>query len=268
MAEGWLWLSMRRATAMPAAGVDDPGVLPRADQHMGPFGRQAAQMDPARLVGAVLAPHDRVHGQLEMVGRAAEQPLDGGGLVVGQPEGPVQRHLDGVGHGVDPPRCHRRRRPRPGGRAGAEQGSQEHGAVRRSRGAGRWPARGGASGRRRCPPRCAMPAMSPIDRWDCPCSAAPPGPRLRSSARVALVAGVVALEVVDRDAQAACPRRTPPVSTDRSLATSSSTVSHRNVRPRFFCSAPGSRWASVGPGSRCRSRRPGRRRRRRPRRRP
>ena len=35
------------------------------------------------------------------------------------------------------------------------------------------------------------------------------------------------------------------VSTERVLTTSSSTVSHTNVSPAFFCSAPGSRPASV-----------------------
>jgi hypothetical protein len=49
-------------------GVDDPGVLARAHQHVGRLGGQALQVDAGRLVGAVLAPHDGEEGQLEMVG--------------------------------------------------------------------------------------------------------------------------------------------------------------------------------------------------------
>ena len=58
------------------------------------------------------------------------------------------------------------------------------------------------------------------------------------------VADVVALEVVDRDAQPV-PAGTPEVRTLRSLPTSQFDGVHKKVRPRFFCSAPGNRWASV-----------------------
>src|SRR3712207_8247778 len=44
---------------------------------------------------AVLGPHDRVHGQLEVVGYAAEQAGDGLGFVVGQ----AQLAVEGRRHG-------------------------------------------------------------------------------------------------------------------------------------------------------------------------
>ena len=75
------------------AGVDHPGVLPGSDQDAAALGGQAAQVQPGRLVRAVLAPHDRVERQLEVVRGAAEDLGDGLELVVGQPERPVQRLL-------------------------------------------------------------------------------------------------------------------------------------------------------------------------------
>ena len=84
------------------AGVDHPGVLARPDQDPVALGGQAAQVEPRRLVGAVLAPHHGVEGQLEVVGRPPEDRLDLVELVVGQPEGPVERlgGGSGVGHGA------------------------------------------------------------------------------------------------------------------------------------------------------------------------
>ena len=87
---------MRNATADAVADVDDAGVLARADQDAGPLGGQPAQVQAAGLVGAVLRPHHRVHGQLQVVGMPPEDALDGGGLVVGEPEGPMDRLV--VGH--------------------------------------------------------------------------------------------------------------------------------------------------------------------------
>ena len=49
------------------AGVDHARVLARADQHPRRLGRQPAQVEARRLVRAVLRPHDREHGQLEVV---------------------------------------------------------------------------------------------------------------------------------------------------------------------------------------------------------
>ena len=50
----------------------------------GRLGRQPLQVDARRLVGAVLGPHHRVHGQLEVVGRPTEDAHDLAGLVVGE----------------------------------------------------------------------------------------------------------------------------------------------------------------------------------------
>ena len=55
------------------------------------------------------------------------------------------------------------------------------------------------------------------------------------------VADVVALEVVDRDAQDVTGLGLAGEHRARALDLAASTVSHRNLRPAFFCSAPGSR---------------------------
>ncbi len=80
------------------ARVDHAGVLAGAHQHVRTLGRQAGQMDPARLVGAMLAPHDRVHGQLEMIGLPAKQASNHLGFVVGESEG----SMDIAGHDHEP----------------------------------------------------------------------------------------------------------------------------------------------------------------------
>mgnify|MGYP002651706306 CR=1 FL=1 len=69
------------------ADVDDAGVLAHADEevllHLGrDLLAELLEVDLARLVGAVLGPHDRVHGELGAGGTAAEELLDGGVLVV------------------------------------------------------------------------------------------------------------------------------------------------------------------------------------------
>ncbi len=73
------------------AGVDHPGVLARTDEHVRGLGGQSPQVDPRRLVRAVLAPHDGEQGQLEVVGDPAEDAHDLVALAVGQPERPVKR---------------------------------------------------------------------------------------------------------------------------------------------------------------------------------
>ena len=73
----------------PVAHVDHAGVLPGPDHHVAALGGQAAQVDAARLVGAVLGPHDRIHGQFEVVRGTPEDAFDGRSLVVGQPQGAV-----------------------------------------------------------------------------------------------------------------------------------------------------------------------------------
>ena len=51
-------------------------------------------MDPAGLVRAMLAPHHRVHGQLEMIRLPAKQPCYRLGFIVGEPKG----SMDIAGH--------------------------------------------------------------------------------------------------------------------------------------------------------------------------
>ncbi len=78
-----------RRDAVP--DVDHTGVLTGSDEHPFGLGGQPAEMDPRRFVRAVLGPHHRIHGQLEWIGLASEDPCDVAGLVVGQPERPVER---------------------------------------------------------------------------------------------------------------------------------------------------------------------------------
>ena len=119
MAEGWLWLSMRMATAMPSPASTTPAFSPGPDQHPGALGGQAPQVQPGGLVRAVLAPHHRVEGQLEVVGLAPEDPHDLGQLAVGQPEGPVQRLGVGTWGTWPQPSGGHRRPPAPSARSSA-----------------------------------------------------------------------------------------------------------------------------------------------------
>ena len=130
------------------ADVDDAGVLPDAGQHARPHLvggglAEVPQVHLGRLVGAVFAPHHRVHGQLG-VGRAASQdvadplvfvvfetefaewlrlvrggrgPLDGIGRV-SEP----RRHGNSLGGAAATP-CRRRRRRCPRGRQAPPSGS-------------------------------------------------------------------------------------------------------------------------------------------------
>ena len=88
------------------AHVDDAGVLADADQQRVALRQVAelAQVHLRALVGAVLAPHDAVHGQLGGGGPAAEDVADAQVLVGLQPElGPgllVVRECRGVLDGV------------------------------------------------------------------------------------------------------------------------------------------------------------------------
>jgi hypothetical protein len=82
----------------PVPRIYDPGVLPWAHEHPIAFGRKPLEMDPAGLIRAVLTPHDRVHGQLEVVGRATQKLLNSNGLVVGQSES----SMDIAFHGSKP----------------------------------------------------------------------------------------------------------------------------------------------------------------------
>ena len=82
------------------AGVDHARVLPGADQDPVALGGQAAQVQAGGLVGAVLAPHHRVEGELEMVGRPPEDLGHRVELVVGEAERPVQGLLVGGGRRI------------------------------------------------------------------------------------------------------------------------------------------------------------------------
>jgi hypothetical protein len=57
----------------PVADVDDAGVLARPLDHPRRLGRQAAQVDLGRLVGAVLVPHRREDAELGEARGAADQ---------------------------------------------------------------------------------------------------------------------------------------------------------------------------------------------------
>ena len=95
---------------VPVTDVDDAGVLADADHQVlahlvGDVVAELAQMHLARLVGAVLAPHHRVHRQLRRRRPAAEDLVQLGVLVGLEPEvGPrllVVRGLGRVRNGVE-----------------------------------------------------------------------------------------------------------------------------------------------------------------------
>ncbi len=70
----------------PVTDVDDPGALSGTDQHPRRLRREPTEVDAGGLVAAVLRPHHRVHGQLEVVGIPTEDAPDGFQFVVGQSE--------------------------------------------------------------------------------------------------------------------------------------------------------------------------------------
>jgi hypothetical protein len=63
--------------------LDDARSLAGADEDVGTFVREVLEVDAARLIRAVLAPHDREHRQFHEGRRAPEARLDGLELVVG-----------------------------------------------------------------------------------------------------------------------------------------------------------------------------------------
>ena len=80
--------------------VDDAGVLADAGEHggahlVGGGLTEVAQVHLRGLVGAVLAPHHRVHRELGIGGTAAQDLLDAGVLVVLEPQ--FLERLCGVG---------------------------------------------------------------------------------------------------------------------------------------------------------------------------
>ena len=87
------------------ADVDDAGVLAHADHEVllhlvGDLLAELAQVDLARLVRAVLAPHDRVHRELGARGAAAEDVADALVLVGLEAQRGVRLLLLGRGCGV------------------------------------------------------------------------------------------------------------------------------------------------------------------------
>ena len=103
MADGWLWLSMRMATAMPSPASMTPAFSPGPTRTRGPSVGQAAQVQAGGLVRAVLAPHDGVEGELEVVRGAAQDLADGLELVVGQARAPgASGSSAGVGRAAAP----------------------------------------------------------------------------------------------------------------------------------------------------------------------
>ncbi len=70
--------------------VDHTGVLARSHEDALALAREPSEVSARRLVRRVLGPHHRVHRQLEVVGRTAQDLLDVDGFVVGQAERPMQ----------------------------------------------------------------------------------------------------------------------------------------------------------------------------------
>jgi hypothetical protein len=73
------------------AHIDNAGIFARTNKHPRSFGGKTLEMNPRRLVRAVLGPHDRKHRQLEMVGVAVEDLADVFVFGVSQAEGTVNR---------------------------------------------------------------------------------------------------------------------------------------------------------------------------------
>ena len=87
------------------ADVDHPGVLSDPGEHPGPhlFGggfTEVLQVHLRGLVGAVLAPHHRVHGQFGVGGAAAEDLADALILVILEAEFPERLGMLGGGGGL------------------------------------------------------------------------------------------------------------------------------------------------------------------------
>ena len=49
------------------ADIDDTSILARTDEHPGCLRWQPSEMATRRLIRAMLGPHDRIHGEFEMV---------------------------------------------------------------------------------------------------------------------------------------------------------------------------------------------------------
>ena len=71
------------------ARIDHTCVLPRPHEDPRRLRGQPGEVHARGLVGAVLRPHDGVHRKLEVVGLSTKDAFDGGRLVVGEPQGPM-----------------------------------------------------------------------------------------------------------------------------------------------------------------------------------
>ena len=89
---GWLWDSTLNAQTRPPPTSTAPAFSPGPMTTCGALGGQRAQQLLGVLVGAVLAPQQRVHRQLDLVGRSALLGADE--LVLGSREAERERVLD------------------------------------------------------------------------------------------------------------------------------------------------------------------------------
>ena len=137
---------------LAVADVNRPRVLAGAHHDPLTLGRQPPQQLARVLVGTVLGPEQAEHRQLDVVRLAPELLDDELELGVGQPQLAVGRRTAAPGS-----RSARKQDacPRPWLRHPRERGGGGiYGGRPRSRSGGRRRARGGASGRGHCRPRC------------------------------------------------------------------------------------------------------------------
>jgi len=73
------------------ANIDNASVFARTNEYPRSFSGKTLEMNPRRLIRAVLGPHDREHCQLEMVWVAVEDLADVFVFGVSQAEGTVNR---------------------------------------------------------------------------------------------------------------------------------------------------------------------------------
>ena len=83
-------------TATVTTRVEVPRQLAGPNQHGRPNGGEPTEVKPGGLVGAVLAPHHRVHGQLEVIRYAAKDPFDRSSFFIGQAKLAVQCCLHAI----------------------------------------------------------------------------------------------------------------------------------------------------------------------------
>ena len=129
--------------------------------------RQRLEQRLGALVGAVLAPHDAEHGQLGVVGVAAELALDGLELLVREAQLAVQRGRLRRASIAQADRLVRSSSGLPGARA-RRRAIGSPAVRRRGPGPARTSAPDAASARPRCRPRCRRRRWPAASRWDWP----------------------------------------------------------------------------------------------------